>query len=384
MILKLSIRAKRVAIARGRSSKHAQTGLTLIEFLIAMTLGLMIVAALTLLIAQQSATQTEFEKSSRQIENGRYALQILNDEIQLAGYYGEFFNVAALDTPGAMPDPCSTTVLNIDSAMKFAVQGYDSPASPAGLVSCIAAANHVPGTDILVIRRTDTTAMTPAVAASGAAGQIYLQAGTLPPEVGASGLIKVLGEGSDLPGTSVFNLERKGPSGPSFLRKFVVNIFFVSPCSVPVGANCSSAADGGNPIPTLKMVALTTVGGAAAFTTTPLVEGIENLQIDYGIDSLPAGAPPVVPQGDGTPDGQFVSTPPDLPSWANVVALRIHVLARNIETSPGYNDNKTYAMGYMNGASAQQVTPAPGTLGFKRRLFSQSIRLTNPSARRER
>ena len=129
------------------------------------------------------------------------------------------------------------------------------------------------------------------------------------------------------------------------------------------------------------MVALTTVGGAAAFVTTPLVEGIENLQIDYGIDS--------VPPGDGAPDGQFLSTPPvpdpnDLTSWSNVVALRVHVLARNNERSPGYNDNKTYSMGYMNGASAQQVTPAAGTLGYKRRMFIQSVRLTNPSARRDR
>ena len=370
----------------GRSGRARQRGLSLIEFLIAITLGLMIVAALTLLIAQQSATQAEFEKSSRQIENGRYAMQILNDEIQLAGYYGEFFDVASLPLPGALPDPCSTTVADISLAMKYAVQGYDSPASPAGLVSCIDPANHVPGTDILVVRRTDTTTLTLAAAASGATGQIYLQAGTLPPTVGASGLVRLMGKGSDV-GGGLFNLRKRGPEEPSFLRKFLVNIFFVSPCSVPVGATCTSAADGGKPIPTLKMVALTTVGGAVAFTTTPLVEGIENLQIDYGFDNvMVVGTIP--PVGDGSPDGQYLSTAPAvvLEQWAQVVALRVHVLARNNESSPGYSDAKTYSLGYKNGASAQQVTASTDSYGnnvlaFKRRVFSQAIRLVTASDR---
>lgn len=367
--------------ARRPGIRFGQRGLTLIEFMVAIALGMMIVAALTVLIAQQSATQSEFEKSSRQIENGRYAMQILNDEIQLAGYYGEFFDVESLDMPGGpdLPDPCSTDLAAITVAIRFAVQGYDSPASPLGLVSCINPANHVPGTDILVIRRAAVVPVTLAIAASGADGQAYLQSGTLPVDIAGSKKTRfILGKGSDTPGTTVFNLEKRNPFGSAFLRKLVVQIYFISPCSSPVGATCTSAADDGKPIPTLKVVELTAAGGATTFTTTPLVEGIENMQIDYGFDTT------VALGGDGVPDGQFVSKAPVLASWADLMAMRVHLLARNNEQSPGYTDNKTYTLGYKADGTLQQVTAGAGTLGFKRRVFSQSVRMVNPSGRREK
>ena len=99
--------------------------------------------------------------------------------------------------------------------------------------------------------------------------------------------------------------------------------------------------------------------------------------------------------GDGAPDGSFVATTPpiatptDPADWANVVALRVHLLARNNEPSPGYVDPKTYAMGNNSAGTAQTVTPTTDSYGnnvrpYKRRLFSQLIRAINPSSRRDR
>jgi type IV pilus assembly protein PilW len=358
----------RALVVRGLSVRAQQHGLTLIEFMIAIALGMMIVAALTLLIAQQSATQGEFEKSSRQIENGRYAMQILTDEIQMAGYYGEFTKVGDLVVPVALPDPCSVAVADIEAAMPFAVQGYDfdSGSAAAGLGACINVANHKPDTDILVVRRADPDTVTIASAAS-APNQVFLQTGLTGSFLEFE---KRMGTGSD---TSVFDLYNKDKATLSALRKFYVRIYFISPCSVPSGANCSSAADGGKPIPTLKVVELTSAG---VMTTTPLVEGIENMQIDYGVDT----------DADGAPDAQFLSTMAAVGDWANVMALRVHLLARNNESSPGYSDAKTYSLGYNSAASAQQVTASTDSYGnnvrpFKRRVFSQMIRLVNPSGR---
>ena len=356
-------------VTMGRSVRARQRGLSLIEFLIAITLGLMIVAALTLLIAQQSATQAEFEKSSRQIENGRYAMQILSDEVQMAGYYGEFTKVGDITVPVALPDPCVVTVAAIEAAMPFAVQGYDfdSSSAAAGLGSCINIANHKPDTDMLVVRRAEPDVVTIATAASGATGQVYLQTGLTGSFLEFA---KKMGTGAD---TSVFTLYNKDKLTLSSLRKFSVRIYFISPCSVPVATNCTSAADGGKPIPTLKVVELSSAG---TMTTTPLVEGIENMQIDYGMDA----------DSDGAPDAKFVSTAAAVGDWANVMALRVHLLARNNESSPGYNDGKTYSLGYNSAASAQQVTASTDSYGndvrgFKRRVFSQMIRLVNPSGR---
>src|SRR5450759_3134856 len=86
--------------------RYAQRGMTLVEWMVSITIGLILLAGLTALIAQQSSTQAELEKSSRQIENGRYAMQLLQDDIQLAGYYGEYSAAATLALPASLPNPC--------------------------------------------------------------------------------------------------------------------------------------------------------------------------------------------------------------------------------------------------------------------------------------
>ena len=53
-------------------------------------------------------------------------------------------------------------------------------------------------------------------------------------------------------------------------------------------------------------------------------------------------------RGDGSPDGAFVRcTTADLRAGElmNVTAVKIYVLARSREASPGYTDSKTYTMG---------------------------------------
>ena len=323
-----------------------QQGMTLVELMVSITIGLLLVAGITLLISQQSSSSNELDKASRQIENGRYAMQLLQQEIQLAGYYGEFSSLPA--PPAALPSPCATTVSAIQPALPLFVQGYDSPA--LGLTSCLANADHVPGTDILVIRHADTT---PIPLASAAAGQVYIQ---------ATQAAYVMGTGSD---TSVFTLKKKDNTTLADLRKFMVTIFYVSPCNVKSGDACSSTSDNGRPIPTLKRLDLSVnSSGTATFVETPLVEGIENLQIDYGIDN----------DGDGAPDSYNKS--PALTDWPNVMTARISLVARNNDPSTGHTDTKTYQLG-------DEGSVGPFSDGYKRHAFTQVVRFINPSGRRE-
>lgn len=359
--------------------KSHQRGTTLVEWMVSMTIGLILLVGLVVMFSEQSKAQSELEKSSRQIENGRYAMQLLNEDLQMAGYYGEFSG--SLAVPGSLPDPCSTTLNDLDAAMAFPVQGYAAPATITGLLSCINNANYVPGTDILVVRRADATTLTLAQAvAADPKGQVYLQFGLSV----AGQLSKQIGLGTTAT-TAVFNLQTMAkpatPTTPAVvaqsapLRKFLVHIYFVSPCSVMSGSTCTSTSDGGNPIPTLKMVELTASGNATTMTTTPLAEGIERMQIDYGLDTT----------GDGAPDS-YARTPAN---WENVMAVQVNLLARNNESSGGYLDKKSYNLGLAGMAAAPSATSAASasiTLNgtqFKRKVFSQQIRLINPSARRD-
>ena len=61
-----------------------------------------------------------------------------------------------------------------------------------------------------------------------------------------------------------------------------------------------AGADGGNPIPTLKMRELTVTGDVAGWSTpVTLAEGIENMQIDYGVDTNGDGLVDVTTDTDG-------------------------------------------------------------------------------------
>ncbi|MCF8167419.1 MAG: PilW family protein [Rhodoferax sp.] len=366
---------------RQRLRARQQRGMTLIEWMISITIGLILLVGMTTLIAQQSSSQAELEKSSRQIENGRFAMQLLQEDIQMAGYYGEYSKAPTLDLPGplgllALPDPCLTTAADVEAGLPFAIQGYDAPAGST--VCALTNANHVSGTDILVVRRVD-----PAIIDPLTAGQTYFQSGLTP-----SGLdfdYVIAQAASTSVNTTVFNLKKNdGTTAP--LRKFVLHVYFISPCSVPTGsgATCTSTDDGGSPIPTLKRRELASSAGAAEFVTVPLVEGIENMQIDYGFDTT----------GDGSPDAYATTAAAtadwagkspttiaptgakDLSHWGNVMAVRINLLARNSERSAGFQDNKTYNMGLAG------TTTATGD-SFKRRMFSQLIRVTNPSIARD-
>jgi type IV pilus assembly protein PilW len=59
----------------------------------------------------------------------------------------------------------------------------------------------------------------------------------------------------------------------------------------------------------------------------------------------------------------------------NVVTVRIHVLARSLEPTQGYSDTKTYTLG--------TGTMGPFGDGFKRHVFTTTVRLINPAGRRE-
>ena len=70
--------------------RSAQRGFSLVEMMIAMTIGLMIAAGLVTIFANTSNTQQELRRTSQQIENGRYAMDVLSQDIQVTGYFGSF------------------------------------------------------------------------------------------------------------------------------------------------------------------------------------------------------------------------------------------------------------------------------------------------------
>jgi len=358
-----------------------QSGFSLLELMIAITIGLFLLAGLSAVFVTSNRNYADLSKASQQIENGRFAVQTVADELSLAGYYGRYTGVG-VTAPGTLPDPCLVPASGADltlmqSALALQIQGYDAPTTT--LPSCIASANHVSGTDILVIRRADSqvAAGNSASIADGALvqNQIYIQAnGTNSAPI----INKATGTGAT--DTGNFTLLNRDSTTRAPIRKYHVHIYFVAPCSIPAGGGTTctgSADDNGKPIPTLKRLELSLVTSGTntscappascvlGFAMVSLVEGVENFQVDYGIDT----------DGDGAPDGAYTMAPANVTAWTNVVAARLNVLARNLEADTGYTDDKTYDLGL-----AGTVTPLGS---YKRHVYNAVVRVVNPSARRE-
>jgi type IV pilus assembly protein PilW len=331
--------------------------------MVAITIGLFLLVGLVSVFATSNQTYMDLGRASQQIESGRFAMQVLSDDIATAGFFGRYSQAPTV--PASLSDPCvSTDLVALKASMAFPVQGYDSPGS-SPITACLPSVNFLAGTDILVIRRVDSTQAagnaTSIPNAALAANYIYLQANadsTATP-------VLALGSGVGTTDQSTFPLKNTNPAQYAPVRRFHVHVYFIAPCSVPSGGGsvCTgSNDDNGSPIPTLKRIELTSSG---VMTIVPLVEGIENFQVDYGID----------PDKDGVPNTPYVTVPTSVADWANVVSVRISVMARNVEPTNGFTDTKTYDMG-----AAGAITPGGP---YKRHVYNTVIRLVNPGSRRE-
>jgi type IV pilus assembly protein PilW len=335
------------------------SGFSLVELMVALAIAALLLAALSIMFVNTSIARGEIDRTSRQIESGRYAMQILSDDIRHAGYYGALNNAPTL--PGsvtALPDPCSSTLTTVQNSLAIPLQGYTDG---SGLSCLNAAAGYMANTAVLVVRRVDTSAATTAPTAN----YFNMQVSACPGDAAryvlntdASGPYILHSNGT--PGCTPITSAPLAKITPYYQR-----IYYVSTCS---GADCSAAdADA---VPTLKRIDITPTGAAAP---KAIIDGIENLQFDYGIDTTAA-------PGDGSPDvytnttAHAATTPSSLTEWQNVMAVRVYVLARNLDTSTAFTDTKKYVLGPVS------VTPGGS---FRRHAYNELVRLNNPAGRRE-
>jgi len=367
-----------------------QSGLSLVELMIALTIGLLLLAGLTLIFVNSSEANRELQKTAQQVENGRYAIDIISQDLRLAGFYGHFYELPA--APGALPDPCEiASAAALQDALALPVQGYRAPnltlravisATTCDDKGLLTDPNLKPGSDVLVIRRSDTNVLArPGGIAT--TNEFYVQATGIAAEVQVGNGAAIGASNKANGAVSAYFLN--DATTPAPIRKLHVHVYFVAPCSVGsasvtvngvvIDGICTSADD---TIPTLKRLELISLGGNATMRLVPLVEGVEFLKIEYGVDNSPGGTPDVDTglTGDATVDGAYVATPASLDDWTKVIAAKIFVLARNTEPTTGFTDDKAYTLGLAAVPAANDP--------FRRHVYTAAVRLMNTSGRRER
>jgi len=81
-------------------------GLSLIELMVAMAVGLLVIGVVTALYSNMTSSNAALTNASQQLQNGSYAMGFLSQELRHAGYYGGAYTAST--APAALPDPCIT------------------------------------------------------------------------------------------------------------------------------------------------------------------------------------------------------------------------------------------------------------------------------------
>ncbi len=341
-------------ILHSASYHNKQSGVSLVELMVAVTISLLVLTALGAVFLSTTQSRNEMQKSTQQQESGRYASELIADNVKMAGYLAEF-DSTPLITPATLPDPCATTRADLLAAMPLHVQGVNDISGALGCTPDVKT-----GTDVLVVRRASTCA----VGADGCdvflSGAYHFQASLCTPNDGSGAeLAHAVNSDADYAAyhfafsdtKADFTRRKTSCSTTDYaeIHRYLVHIYYV--------ANNNQTGDG---IPTLKRAEL----GAGTFNVVPLVDGIENMQIQYGVDS----------NNDGVANS-YTSSPTSTADWRNTMAVSVHLLARNTTSTQGYSDTRSYTLGDKSVAATND--------GYKRHVYSTTIQIVNPSWRRQ-
>lgn len=364
-------------------ARHRHGGVSLVELMVALVIGSLLIVGAVSVYANSRTTYAVNESVARLQEQGRYALSIVEPDIELAGYYG-FTNSA--DTLRLVRGAAPETVLATASAMRqlpippapavpVPAPGLDGGAQACGTNFAVdvlmpvqgsnddfalgpgAGADCAPfgagaavGSDTLTLRRASTQ-------------PVDLQAGRL--QIFASRLNSQKSQQLFLDGVAPAPID-----DDNRVHDLVVRSYYV--------ARDSESRPG---FPALRMKALGSAGGAPAFTDTEILAGIEDLQVQFGIDTGDYDNDGVIDPAadlndDGIPESDGRATRyvnPDFPGLERlqVVSVRLWLRVRGERPEPELDDTRTYRYADV------EYTPAGEERRFRRMLLSRTIMLRN-------
>lgn len=367
-------KSRRIKRMRGFSRPvvlAGERGFSLIELMIAMGIAVILSSALAAIFSTSVQTRSQIDRDGQKIENGRYAIDVISNEVRMAGFLAGY--AAPSTTTYAWVDPCETAVANLGwngttnpvqmPHLIFGYKGRETDGSIASPTVPACLTNYKSGTDILTVRRTSSTFI---AAADAVSSNTYMQASDC---IGQTGFTT---ETPFVVNTTGFTLNQlQNDSGTikclatatkKPIAQMFVRTYYVASC------NTCSPSDG---VPTLKVAELS----PGAISIRSLAPGIEQLHFEYGLDT----------SSDGAVDGLTYTLADNNTAtanvWPNVVAAKIYVVARNQEkeTESSFADTKAFTLGQVT------VPAATGTDRlYKRKSFSSTVKLINRAGLRER
>ena len=315
-----------------------QLGYSIVEWMIVIVLTLFLSAGvLTVFVSSQRATTESLTTSERQ-ENAAFALQILTRDLKQAYFFAQATgeNKSLWDLNGASLATSLDCLDNTGSGTFPTAGKYRQlwastvPSVTANLkMACIndsdSATTPIPGSGFISIKRVRGLAQSSAFQAD----RYYL-------DIKPTGIKVYLGSASAL---------ATGAVAPVW--QYIHHVYYLD-----------KEAD----IPRLRRIRLEK---DKMLTEEVLVEGIENMQFMFALDKL------IASERDGSIHAFVNASQVTDNDWdsGRVIGIKVYLLARSLDPTPGYVNNDTYQLG-------SESFSAPGD-AYKRELVSHVLTFQN-------
>lgn len=273
-----------------------QRGMTLIELMVAMSIGLFLTGGALYIYSQSKNTYRASDSLARLQESARFALDTIEPDTRLARYWGLNAEPATVEVPAGITISCSGSAdvaawaLNVDVPIEVSDDNYDLP--------CTAFSNTPrAGSDVLILRHAEpwSGGTEPALEA----GRLQVQTSL------AQGRIFDDGVSPDL-------------GADSTRHNVVVSAYYV---------NERSSFDASQP--SLRRLTLRADGSLGEDEVIP---GVENLQVQLGIDT----------NDDGGVDRYVDGDNPLVTGDAAIIAIRLWMLVGTPADDQGWKDTSRY------------------------------------------
>lgn len=338
-------------------------GFNLLEVLIALAIGLVLVAAFLVVLQRSRRDFTTGESLASLQDTARHALAVVVTDIEHAGFYG--FQTAssvrlvrggvivaegiALGQPGAAPAD--------------AVSSLPAGAHDCGINFAVDLRRIVQGSDNAFALGRAARDCAPTASAGGAAASadtLTLRYASLVTVTPRAGRLQVYSSARSSTAPLVLFADGRAP-GPvdveHEIRDLEIRSYYI--------ANDSVGREGW---PALRVKSLTESRGAAQFRDEEVMPGVEDLQVEFGVSQVSGG--PVL----RFVSADSASAQPDATGPAHIVAVRVWLRVRADVTEQGHVDAGT--LNYANVA----FTPSSFEARQRRLLIARTVALRNPSS----
>ena len=321
-------------------------GFSLMELMIAVVIMSIISLAVTTMFINTSQNYGKDERIARMQENGRFALNMMAHDIVMADFWGEALDPGIIDSTGfntTAAAQCytstattidtvvrSSSILDMETALLYFKSGAGTlmfdPSACANLYATNT--NYLAGSNAFLVKRVaNEPATTPAqnivyVRNGGTTNILFMDTNTTPVATPA-------GDVDWAYQPKLYYIREDASNVPSLCRAVITE-------------------------------GTTTVGFQAVDNGECIAEGIEQLHIEFGLDT----------DSDLVPN-QYKSDITTIEA-ETVVAIRIYLLARTADADTTYTNDKSYNLGDLAIAAAND--------NFYRRVYTTTVVLRNPKA----